>query len=145
MRIINNLLKKYDEIIRYLIVGVLTTFISLLTYYVLVCTIFNPNIVLELQIANTISWIISVIFAYFTNKKYVFKANNDSSINEIISFYLSRIFVLIIDMLLMYIFVSLLKFDDKITKLIVQIFVIVSNYFFSKFIVFKGGLYNEKK
>lgn len=131
------LIKKYGEIINYLVVGVLTTLVSLATYYILVYTVFDPNIALELQITNIISWIVSVTFAYFTNRKYVFKTNKNMSFKEVVKFYLSRVSTLILDMLMMYVLVSLLKFNDKIIKLIVQVIVIVLNYILSKFIVFK--------
>lgn len=131
------LLKKYEEIIRYLIIGVLTTVVSLATYYILVYTVFNPSVPLELQITNIISWIVSVTFAYFTNRRYVFKLKEKRTLKEIVKFYLSRVSTLLLDMLMMYILVSLLKFNDKIIKLIVQILVIVLNYILSKFLVFK--------
>ena len=99
------LLDKYGEIIRYLIIGVLTTIISLITYYLLTYTILNPKKVIELQIANIISWIISVTFAYFTNRQYVFQKKDKSNFKEISGFYLSRISTLLIDMFLMYLFV----------------------------------------
>lgn len=137
MKKIIELYYKYEEIISYLIVGVLTTVVSLATYYLLVYTILNPKEAVELQIANIISWIASVTFAYFTNRKYVFKAKEKISFKEGINFYLSRVSTLLLDMLMMYIFVSVLRFDDKIIKLIVQIIVIVLNYVLSKFIVFK--------
>ena len=132
-RIIN----KYEEIIRYLIIGVLTTIVSLGVYYLLVFTIFNPKIPLELQMTNIISWICAVIFAYVTNRKYVFKIENKSSKKEIIKFFTSRISTLFIDMLLMYILVSLCNFNDKVIKLLVQVIITILNYVFSKFIVFK--------
>ena len=128
---------KYKEIINYLIIGALTTVISLIVYYALVLTILDPGKSLELQIANVVSWIFAVLFAYFTNRKYVFESKN-KGYGEMIKFFLSRISTLLIDMLLMYIFVSCLKFNDKIMKVIVQIIVIVLNYVLSKFIVFKG-------
>lgn len=134
------LFKKYEEIIRYLIIGVLTTVVSLCTYYLLVYTVFDPEKALELQITNIISWIVSVTFAYFTNRKFVFKKEENASIKEASSFYASRISTLVIDMGLMYVFVTLLGFNDKIIKLVVQVVVIVLNYILSKFLVF-----NEKK
>lgn len=137
MKKIKELYYKYEEIISYLIVGGLTTVVSLATYYLLVYTILNPKEAVELQIANIISWIASVTFAYFTNRKYVFKTKEKISFKEEINFYLSRVSTLLLDMLMMYIFVSVLRFDDKIIKLIVQIIVIVLNYVLSKFIVFK--------
>lgn len=132
-----HLLKKYEEIIRYLIIGVMTTIVSLVTYYVLVYMVLDPNVAIELQIANVISWIVSCTFAYFTNRKYVFKLKGNKTLKEAINFYLSRIFTLILDMLLMYIGVTILKFSDKLMKLIVQVVITVLNYIFSKFLVFK--------
>ena len=88
MKKIKELYYKYEEIISYLIVGGLTTVVSLATYYLLVYTILNPKEAVELQIANIISWIASVTFAYFTNRKYVFKTKEKISIKEGINFYL---------------------------------------------------------
>ena len=131
------LLKKYEEIIRYLIIGVCTTIVSLAVYYLLIYTVFDPDKAVELQITNIISWIVSVTFAYFTNRKFVFKLENDINLKEASSFYASRLSTLFIDMLLMFIFVTVLEFNDKIIKLIVQVVVIVLNYILSKFMVFK--------
>lgn len=134
---IKNIYIKYKEIINYLIFGVLTTIISLLTYYLLVLTILNPDMALELQIANIISWLVSVTFAYITNRKYVFNSKNKNIKKEITKFYSSRITTLIIDMFLMFIFVSIFNFNDKIIKLIVQVIIIILNYLLSKLLVFK--------
>ena len=144
MNKIKELLIKYEEIIRYLIIGVLTTVVSLATYYLLTLTIFDPNVSIELQITNIISWIVSVTFAYFTNRKYVFKLKEKKNIKEASKFYLSRLTTLLLDMLLMQIFVIRLKFNDKIIKLIVQFVVIVSNYILSKFLVFKSKVKNNE-
>ena len=128
---------KYEEIINYLIIGGLTTLVSLAVYYGLTLTVLNPKNGLELQITNIISWIISVTFAYFANRKYVFKQRNKANFKEALQFYLSRVSTLIIDMVLMYVFVTKMSFNDKIIKIIVQVIVIVLNYIFSKFFVFK--------
>ena len=134
---IKELYKKYKEIINYLIVGGLTTLVSLVVYYLLVFTILNPENSIELQIANIVSWIVSVIFAYFTNRKYVFESKNSNKIKEATKFTTSRISTLLLDMLIMYLGVSLLRFNDKIIKLISQVLVIVGNYILSKLFVFK--------
>ena len=128
---------KYKEIINYLIFGILTTFISLITYYLLIITILNPNNPIELQISNIISWIFSVTFAYITNKKYVFNSNEKKIKKEILKFYTSRLSTLFIDIILMFIFVTILKLNDKIIKIIVSIIIIILNYILSKLIVFK--------
>lgn len=136
--------KKYEELINYLIIGILTTIVSLATYYLLTLTILDANNKVYLQIANIISWLASVSFAYFTNRKYVFKVKNRSNIKECLNFYISRISTLLIDMIIMYIFVSKLKFDNKIVKLIAQVVIIILNYILSKFIVFKSSKEVEK-
>ena len=128
---------KYEEIINYLIFGFLTTLISLIVYYILVYTILNPDNPILLQIANIISWIAGVTFAYITNKKYVFKSDNKNIKKELSSFVGSRLVTLFMDMIIMLIGVTILKGNDKIIKIISQIIVIVSNYLFSKIFVFK--------
>ena len=136
MKKIKELYVKYKEIINYLIFGVLTTVVSLAVYYGLTLTILNPDKAIELQIANIISWIAAVTFAYFTNKYYVFKDSKKDDKLGAVKFYLSRVATLLLDMLLMYIFVTKLEFNDKIIKIIVQVVVIVGNYVLSKFFVF---------
>ena len=132
-----NPLLKYGILIFAALIGVLTTIVSLLTYYLLVSTVFDPNNAIELQITNIISWIVCVTFAYFTNRIYVFKVDNEVNAKEVISFYASRLSTLFIDMLLMFVFVTLLSFNDKVVKLAVQVIIIILNYILSKFIVFK--------
>ena len=80
------LYKKYKEIVNYLIVGVLTTVVSLGTYYACVLTFLNPDNALQLQIANIISWIAAVAFAYFTNRKFVFDSKNPDMLKEASAF-----------------------------------------------------------
>lgn len=131
--------KKYQEIINYLIFGILTTVINLLTYYSLTFTILNPNKILCLQAANIISWIVSVMFAYITNRKYVFKSNNENIAREFLKFTEARIITLILDMAIMYLGVSIARFNDKIIKIVSQILVIISNYVLSKIFIFKNN------
>lgn len=134
---VRNLYNKYKEVINYLIFGVLTTIISLATYYILTFTLLNPSKSLELQIANIISWCVGVLFAYFTNRKFVFDSVNDNKIKEFITFIEARITTLILDMLIMFIFVTTLKLNDQIFKLVSQVLVIIGNYILSKLVVFK--------
>ena len=129
------------EIIRYAIVGVWTTVLSLGVYYGSVFTILNPSNAFQLQIANILSWISAVTFAYFANRKYVFESRDSHVYTEILRFYLSRVGTLLMDMGIMFVGVTLLSMNDKIVKLVVQVIVIVANYVFSKLFVFTG----EKK
>lgn len=130
-----NLLKKHREIIAYVICGAATTLVSLITYYLCAQFIFNTDIALQLQAANVISWVISVLFAFVTNKLIVFKSK-ESPQKEIVKFYAARVATLLVDMGLMYLLVSLCRFDDMIIKCVVQIIVIVLNYVFGKTLVF---------
>lgn len=129
---------KYKEIINYLIVGVLTTVVSLGVYYGLVFTVLNPDSAVQLQIANVVSWIIAVIFAYVTNRMFVFESKAENKLKEGTSFVCSRLLTLFLDMIIMYIGVTVLHLNDKIFKLISQVAVTILNYVFSKLFVFKN-------
>ena len=139
MEKIKELIKKVctKEIILYVVFGVLTTIVSLVTYYVCVGTILNAENAIQLQIANIIAWIVSVVFAYITNRKFVFESTNKNKLGEATKFVTSRIATLLMDMLIMFLGVTLLKLNDGIIKLISQVIVIVANYVFSKIFVFK--------
>ena len=132
-----SLYKKYEEIINYLIVGVLTTVVSLVTYYLAVSTVLDPNNAIELQIANIFSWVCAVTFAYITNRLFVFKSKEKNKLKEITSFVGSRVITLLMDMGIMFLMVTLAGINDKIAKLVVQVVVTIANYIFSKLFVFK--------
>lgn len=125
---------KKNEIILYIIFGILTTLINIISY-----ALFTRVIMLDTYISNIMAWILSVLFAYLTNRKYVFKIDNyniSKKIKELFSFYGLRIASLIIDMFIMYILINLINIDDLISKIITNIFVIVVNYLFSKYLIF---------
>ena len=127
---------KYREIISYLIVGGLTTVVSLVTYYACVLTVLDPNHPIELQCANILSWIAAVAFAYVTNRRFVFQSKNKHMLREAGAFVASRVSTLVMDMALMFVMVTLGGLNDKIAKLAVQVVVTVANYVLSKFFVF---------
>lgn len=136
MKKIKELYLKYEEVINYLFIGVCTTIISLIVYYVCVLTLFNPEKPLLLQCANILSWIIAVAFAYFANRKVVFKSKNKNIKNEASKFIGARVVTLFIDMSFMWLTVSILGFNDKIMKIISNILIVILNYIFSKLFVF---------
>ncbi len=129
---IKELISKYNEQILYLIFGVLTTVVSVASFY-----FFNHFLHFGWKLSNVISWIMAVSFAYFTNRKYVFESKEENLIKEVSSFFASRLATLGIDMLAMYIFIEIIKISNTKAKLIVQIIVIVLNYILSKVWVFK--------
>lgn len=128
---VKNIYNGYKEIINYLIFGVLTTLVSIITYAIFT-RLFNINY----NISNVLSWLLAVSFAYITNKNYVFNSKDKNIIKSIFKFFTSRITTLIIEIIFMFIMVDVLKFDDMICKIIVQFIVIILNYIFSKLFVF---------
>ena len=131
-----SIFKKYREIIMYLIFGVLTTVVSLAVYFLCTKTFLNAEDAFQLQLANVISWFFSVLFAFVTNRLFVFVSKGNWII-EMIKFYSSRVSTLLLDMLLMFVLVTLVGVNDMISKIIVQFVVIVANYVLSKLLVFK--------
>ena len=135
--ICRELLKKYREQISYLVVGGLTTAVSLLTYYVCTKTFLNPEIPLQLQAANVISWICAVAFAYVTNRRYVFRSRAENKVQEAAKFVLSRVTTLLMEMAIMWLGVTALGVNDRIVKLVAQVVIILANYVLSKLLVFR--------
>ena len=122
---------KYKEIINYLIVGGLTTVVSVVSYALF--RLFIPN-----YLACTIlSWIASVLFAYFTNRIFVFESKDQKVLKEFIKFVSCRLLTLGTEIVVMFILVDLLKLNDMISKILVQFIIVVLNYILSKIIVFR--------
>lgn len=134
---IKELYLKYKEIINYLIVGVLTTVVSLTVYYGLVLTVLNPKNPIQLQAANIVSWICAVAFAYWANRKFVFESKSKEIVKEAGAFVTARVGTLVMDMVFMFVTVSLFGMNDKVAKLLDQVMVTIANYVFSKLFVFK--------
>nr|WP_288306950.1 GtrA family protein [uncultured Romboutsia sp.] len=130
------LFAKYKQTILYLIFGVLSTIVNILTYAF--CT---RNLNIEFLISNWIAWIVAVLFAYITNKFFVFeskKINIKFLIKELSSFVSCRLLSGIIEMILMYTMISLMSLNDFIVKIITNVVVVILNFIFSKLIIFKN-------
>lgn len=140
--------KKYEEIINYLIIGVLTTIVNLAVKYALLFTVLNASDATQLQIAVVISWIVACLFAYITNRKIVFKSKSTKILKEFIAFVSARLFTLVLEMLIMFIFVTLLKLNSNlwvvIWSIVAQVVVIVVNYVLSKLVIFKKEKNDEE-
>lgn len=136
---IKKLYSNYKEIVNYLIIGVLTTVVSLVSFYLIRIFVFTNDSQFDIQFANIISWILAVLFAFVTNKKYVFesKSTGYQKFVEMIKFYVSRLTTLGVEMFVMWLLTSPLKVDDMISKIIVQFIIVILNYVFSKLFVFK--------
>ena len=141
MKKIISIYKKYEEIINYIIVGGLTTLVSLASKWILLFTVLDAASALELQIAVIISWICAVSFGYITNRIFVFKSNNKNILKEITSFFGARTLTLLLEMVIMWFFVTLLRMNSDtwvlIWTILSQFIILVLNYVFSKIFVFK--------
>lgn len=123
------------EIILYLIFGVLTTAVNIAVYFI--C---SRLFYFQVISSNIIAWLLSVLFAYLTNRKFVFKSKADgfsSVLKECMNFFLGRLSTGILDTVIMFVSVDLLAFNDAIMKVLSNIIVIVLNYLISKLLVFK--------
>ena len=119
------------ELVSYVVFGTLTTLINI-AVYLLLTDIFHINYI----IANIIAWFVSVMFAYVTNRIWVFESDNENVAKEVFLFYGGRIFTVVVDTLLMILFIDVLSIGNFVSKITVSIIVIILNYMFSKWIVF---------
>lgn len=131
-----NKLKKIicSEAVQYIIYGILTTVINIISYTILIA------IGVNYIISNIVAFIISLIFAFITNKLFVFKSSSwekSVAIKEGIAFISARLATFAMDMILMILFVSYMNINDFIAKVIANVLVIVANYVLSKLIIFK--------
>ena len=127
--------KKYKEGLLYLFFGGLAFFLSIFLFWFM-DSVMHLNEVVN----NTIDWVICVAFQFFTNRTWVFDGKVDTKkdfLKQAGSFTAGRLFTLVVEDLLIFIFITLLGFAKMPVKLAATFVVIVLNYFISKLIVFK--------
>ena len=134
---VKDLIKKVlnRETISYVICGVLTTVVSMGVYW-----IGYDVLAMDVLIANILSWILAVLFAYVVNKIFVFQSKTKELkeiIKEIIAFFGGRVGTLLVETLILFVFVTTLGFHEMLVKLVAQFVVLVLNYVISKLFIFK--------
>ena len=134
---IKELLVKYEEIIVYLIVGVLNTIVSWIACF-LAELVLNADISWQNMIINSIGWVAGVVFGYFANRKWVFKSTNPEIMKEFIAFAGGRVSTWLLDILIMFVTVNLIHMNYWIAKIFISsVLVMIANYVLSKLFVFK--------
>lgn len=124
------LVTKYKQMLLYVLFGILTTCVNF-SMYALFTRVFG----LSLFVSNGISWFVSVLFAYLTNKYLVFQSVcNECVLIELCSFYMGRLFTGILDVGLLYILTHILYVSDLYIKFGVNILVIILNYIFGNLV-----------
>lgn len=125
-------MKLERELILYVVFGVLTTLVNIVVYF-----FFARICGINYLISNVIAWVLSVLFAYITNRIWVFESKNANILKEMSLFFGGRLFSGVVDTGLMYLFIDILSIGDFISKIVIQVIVVVLNYVISKLIVFK--------
>jgi len=131
------LFKKYEEIIVYLIVGVLNTIVSWAAFFLCAYTILDAQVVWQNTVLNVISWVVGVVFGYFMNRKYVFKSTEPNMWKEFLQFSGGRISTGVLDVVMMILMVNFLHIHEGFSKIFVSVLVMIGNYIISKVFVFK--------
>ena len=149
MNMVKNLIIKYKELIIYGVFGLCTTLVNFVTY-----KLFNMLLGVEYYlVSNIVAWFISVVFAYVTNKLFVFESKSWSVkvvAKEVPSFFAARVFSFLVEEAGLFLLVDILGMKNfgmelsgfaisgnMISKVILAVIVVVLNYFFSKFVVFR--------
>lgn len=133
---VKKLYLKYKEVINYLLFGGLATVVNFISYFV-----FARLIGLDEVISSGLSWFCSVLFAYITNKLFVFESKTETAkafFTEMISFFLARVLSgALCDVGTFALMVRVFHINDIFSKIVTQVMVIIVNYFFSKLIIFR--------
>ena len=131
---LKEMMEKYKDIVPYAIFGILTTIINIVVY------LFFAHILKKGVMLSTLAaWFLSVLFAYVTNRKWVFHSGVltfSNIIREVVAFFICRLATGIADILIMFVFVNIFHFNDLFIKIISNIAVIILNYVASKWIIF---------
>lgn len=125
-----------NDVIRYVFFGGCTTLVNLVCFFVLrKCRV-------ELNIANLISIITAILFAYVVNSRYVFQDKCETfkdHIRPFCKFISARLVTMVIEVGGVWLLVEVCKMNDMAGKFITQVIVLALNYIFSKFFVFTTG------
>lgn len=131
------LYKKHEEGINYLIFGFLAFVLNYILYF-----LFADAIGIHYMAATGLSWVLTVVFAYWTNRTFVFKSKNKEAgavWKEFVSFIGARVATEVLELVLMYVMVDVAGINDKIAKFVCQVLVILANYVLSKIWIFKDN------
>lgn len=129
-------MKKYKAFIAYAVFGILTTIVNILTYNLCYYKAGWGN-----TLSNIIAWVLAVTFAYLTNKVWVFDSKSwewKVLQKEISTFVSCRVATGLMDLLIMFVCVDVLGLHAMLMKLLSNVLVIILNYLFSKFLIFRN-------
>ncbi len=135
MNKVNKIIEEHKDVIPYIFFGVCTTLVNMIVYW------FCAHVIcLSVLISTVVGWILSVLFAYITNRKWVFHSTvtgYKDIFKEITSFFSCRLLTGFLDLFCMFLFVDIFHMNDMIIKILANVIVIVLNYVASKLLIFK--------
>ncbi len=134
-RVMKKLFIKYKDMILYVFFGCCTTVINFATYYA-----FTRFLGIDEFVSNAIAWVLAVLFAFFTNKLWVFNSKSWAfrvALREFSAFVAARLLSLLLDMGVLWLGITVLHINDLIVKVFSNVLVILLNYIASKFYIFK--------
>ncbi len=143
MEKIEKIWDRYKELILYVFFGGCTTLINIVVYFA--CRQWLSLAVVPSDVA---AWFLAVVFAYVTNKLFVFDSKSWSAqlvVKEVAEFFAARVFSLGVDVAMLYVTVELLGWWELPMKIIANVVVIVINYIFSKWIIFRKDAAEQQK
>lgn len=129
------LFRKYKDVLFYAVFGILTTAVNIAVYW-----IFAHPLHCSVMVSTIAAWIAAVLFAYVTNRRWVFHSSADTKdeiIRELISFFACRLATGALDWGMMFVFADMLHLNDMYVKLVANVVVIIANYIASKLVIFK--------
>ena len=126
------LYQKHKELILYVFFGGLATVVSIGTFFLF-------DLILHELVANILSWVITVGFAYWTNRTWVFcsQVRGKAVWTEMATFYSGRLLTLGLEELILLVFATILAWNATLVKIAAQVMVLAGNYIISKLFVFK--------
>jgi len=123
------MIKKCKDYLKHILIHFMSFLINYLIFIVLMFFIKNTNVI-GIQIINLFSWIISMLFIFYIDKKYVPDLVNEENSNELFKFILIRVLSLIIENLIIFIFIGIFQFNYYIVKLISLCMLFIFNSFY---------------
>lgn len=127
----------FGELVRYGVIGVLTTLVNLFVYWLCMLPFGNAPGNWAITFAQVVAWAASVAFAFVANRRFVFRSQSGAVLGELASFTLARLLSLAFDIVFVLALVNLARMNDMTAKVISNVLVIVINYFVSKLWVFR--------
>ena len=136
MEIVRKLIEKHWSLLSYLFFGGLTTAVNFLVYFP-----FYNWLACSAMVSNVIAWLFAVVFAYMTNKPFVFKSRDwskETVIPELVKFVGCRVGSGVLETVIIWLTVDVLFWNGNLMKVIISIFVVLINYAGSKWLVFNN-------